>query len=49
MSEMTHPGEDHRHAVGVAVVYALLVAHRAAGLDHAFDPLAVGDLSANGK
>ena len=43
MLEMSETGEQHCHAVRVAVVDALLVAYRAARLNHGVDALLVGD------
>ena len=43
---MSETGEQHCHAVRVAVVDALLVAYRAARLNHGVDALLVGDFDA---
>ena len=43
---MAQPGEQHRHAIGVAIVDALLVADRTARLDDGIHTLAMCDLDA---
>ena len=43
MLEVAYAGEDHAHALGIAVVDAVLVLDRAARLHHCGDPCFVGD------
>jgi len=41
--EVPYAGEHHAHALGIAVVYAVLVLDRAAWLHHCGDACFVGD------
>ena len=49
MFEVTDTGGDHGHSVSIAVVNSLLVADRAAGLDHCSDACLVGYFNTVGK
>ncbi len=43
MFEVAHASEHHAHALGIAVVYAVLVFDRAAWLHHCGDACFMGD------